>query len=223
MLALTGYRGQVGRLPHPDDNLMPSLTSAPQLLGGRLCLDFVNVAPVNRDLTWDRLVAFLTSTRIVSQERGAQLLILNQSDPQSAEALLSKAHHLSSGLRKVFGAMLRKQKLAGEWLEPINEILRITEGHDELVGLEGAWKLEFVAREGGLEWLLAAVARSGAELIAEGSSARLRLCSNPKCGLFFYDNSRTRLRRWCSMAACGNRSKVAAFARKHASAARNES
>lgn len=186
-------------------------------------MDFVNVAPVNRDLTWDRLVAFLTSTRIVSQERGAQLLILNQSDPQSAEALLSKAHHLSSGLRKVFGAMLRKQKLAGEWLEPINEILRITEGHDELVGLEGAWKLEFVAREGGLEWLLAAVARSGAELIAEGSSARLRLCSNPKCGLFFYDNSRTRLRRWCSMAACGNRSKVAAFARKHASAARNES
>ena len=202
---------------------MSPLAIAPQLLGGRLCLDFVNVAPTNRDLTWDRLVSFLASTRIVSQERGAQLLILNQSDPQSADALLSKAHHLSSALRKVFGAMLRKHKLAGEWIEPINEILRITEGHDELVGLDGAWKLEFVAREGGLDWLLAAVARSGAELIAEGTDARLRLCGNPKCGLFFYDNSRTRRRRWCSMAVCGNRSKVANFARKHASAARNES
>lgn len=202
---------------------MPPLAIALQLLGGRLCLDFVNVAPTNRVLTWDRLVAFLASTGIVSQERGAQLLILNQSDPHSAEALLSKAQNLSSALRKVFGAMLRKHKLAGEWIEPINEILRITEGHDELVGLDGSWKLEFVAREGGLDWLLAAVARSGAELIAEGTNARLRLCGNPKCGLFFYDNSRTRRRRWCSMAVCGNRSKVAAFARKHTPATRNES
>jgi len=80
------------------------------------------------------------------------------------------------------------------------------------------WALEFVAREGGFEWLLAAVARSGAEIISEGSRARLRVCANPHCGLFFYDTSRTRRRRWCSMAVCGNRSKVAAFARRHASA-----
>jgi predicted RNA-binding Zn ribbon-like protein len=201
---------------------MPALTSNLQLLGGRLALDFVNTGPAYRDLSWDRLVEFLSLTRIVSPERGAQLLILNQSDPHSAEALLSKAQSLSSALRKVFGAMLRKHRIAGEWIEPLNEILRITEGHDELVARDGAWKLEFVAREGGLDWLLAAVARSGAELIAEGTDARLRLCGNPKCGLFFYDNSRTRRRRWCSMAVCGNRSKVAAFARKHAPSTRNE-
>ncbi len=45
------------------------------------------------------------------------------------------------------------------WVTPINEILRVTEGHDELVALEGGWRLEFIARESGLEWLLAAVAR----------------------------------------------------------------
>src|SRR5260370_646360 len=56
------------------------------------------------------------------------------------------------------------------------------------------------------------------DIIAEGARARLRLCANAHCGLFFYDNSRTRRRRWCSMAVCGNRSKVAAFARKRASA-----
>jgi predicted RNA-binding Zn ribbon-like protein len=64
---------------------------------------------------------------------------------------------------------------------------------------------------------LAAVARSGAEIFAESSRANLRLCANPRCGLLFYDTSRTHRRRWCSMAVCGNRSKVAAFARKHAS------
>jgi predicted RNA-binding Zn ribbon-like protein len=197
---------------------MPISTPASRLLGGRLSLDFVNATPTNAELPWELLIQFLESTSIVSAGRGAQLLSLPQSDPQAAEALLLKARRLGSALRKVFAATLRKQRIAGEWIEPINEILRITEGHDELVGQAGVWKIEFVAREGGLDWLLAAVARSGAEIIAEGARARLRLCANPHCGLFFYDNSRTRRRRWCSMAVCGNRSKVAAFARKHASA-----
>jgi predicted RNA-binding Zn ribbon-like protein len=196
---------------------MPISTPASRLLGGRLSLDFVNATPSNAELPWERLIHFLESTSIVSAGRGAQLLSLPQSDPQAAEALLFKARRLGSALRKVFAAMLRKQRIAGEWIEPINEILRVTEGHDELVGQTGVWKIEFVAREGGLDWLLAAVARSGAEIIAEGARERLRLCANPHCGLFFYDNSRTRRRRWCSMAVCGNRSKVAAFARKHAS------
>jgi len=197
---------------------MPITTSRLPLLGGRLSVDFVNATPPNPELSWERLIHFLESTSIVSAERSAQLLSLPQSDPQAAEALLLKARRLGSALRKVFAAMLRKQRLAREWIEPVNEILRITEGHDELAGQDGLWKIEFVAREGGLDWLLAAVARSGAEIAAEGARARLRLCANPHCGLFFYDNSRTHRRRWCSMAVCGNRSKVAAFARKHASA-----
>jgi len=197
---------------------MPISTPASRLLGGRLSLDFVNATPTNAELPWERLIQFLESASIVSAGRGAQLLSLPQSDPQAAEALLLKARRLGSALRKVFAATLRKQRIAGEWIEPLNEILRITEGHDELVAQAGVWKIEFVAREGGLDWLLAAVARSGAEIIVEGARARLRLCANPHCGLFFYDNSRTRRRRWCSMAVCGNRSKVAAFARKHASA-----
>jgi predicted RNA-binding Zn ribbon-like protein len=197
---------------------MPFPTAPLTLLGGRLSLDFVNATPPNIELSWERLIRFLESTNIVSPERGAQLLSLPQSDPQAAEALLLKARRLGSALRKVFAAILRKQRMVGEWIEPVNEILRITEGHDELVGQDGAWKIEFIAREGGLDWLLAAVARSGAEIIAEGARARLRHCANPDCGLLFYDNSRTRRRRWCSMAVCGNRSKVAAFAHKHASA-----
>jgi predicted RNA-binding Zn ribbon-like protein len=197
---------------------MPSNSSHSPLVGGRLAVDFANAAPTNSELPWQRLIDFFESTAIVSTERGTQLLTLPRSDPQAAEALLLKAQRLSFSLRKVFAAMLRKNRIAGEWLEPVNEILRITEGHDELVGHDGAWKIEFIAREGGLDWLLAAVARSGAETIAEGVRARLRLCANPHCGLFFYDNSRTRRRRWCSMAVCGNRSKVAAFARKHATA-----
>ncbi len=198
-----------------------SSSSRDQLLGGRLCLDFVNTMPTHSELSWNGLILFLEVARVVSSERGAQLLALPQSDPQAAEGLLLKARRLRASLRKAFTAMHRKQKITVELVEPVNEILRITEGHDELVYENGAWRIEFIAREGGLDWLLAAVARSAAELVAEGTGARLRLCSNPHCGLFFYDKSRTHRRRWCSMAVCGNRSKVAAFARKHSSLQRD--
>ncbi|MEV0754044.1 CGNR zinc finger domain-containing protein [Streptosporangium sp. NPDC050280] len=40
---------------------------------------------------------------------------------------------------------------------------------------------------------------------------RLRPCANDDCRLFLIDHSRANTRRWCSMAACGNRLK----ARRH--------
>jgi len=153
----------------------------------------------------------------VSRERGANLLALPDSDPQSAEKILSRAIRLREGLRKAFAAMVHKERVIADWIAPINEILRITEGHDELMQEGAGWKLDFMACEGGLDWLLAAVARSAAEIIAEGSQARLRMCANPLCSLFFFDASRTHRRRWCSMAICGNRHKVSSFAKRHGS------
>ncbi|HKW63671.1 MAG TPA: CGNR zinc finger domain-containing protein [Candidatus Acidoferrum sp.] len=196
--------------------LYPELTL--RFIGGRLALDFVNSMPSNNELPWNKLIEFLESARIVTPERGGELRQLERSNTQAAESLLRKARRLATTLRLAFGAVLHKQKVLREWIEPVNEILRITEGHDELVFADNDWEIQFVASESGLEWLLAAVARSAAEIIAEGPRARLRLCANPRCGLFFYDTSRTHRRRWCSMTVCGNRHKVAAFARRHGSA-----
>lgn len=187
-----------------------------RFIGGRLALDFVNMVPPRVELSWDQLIEFLQAARIVTPERGGQLLVLRRSDPQAAESLLRKAQRLAAALRLAFEAVLHRQKVQREWIEPVNEILRITEGHDELVATGHEWEIQFVASESGLEWLLAAVARSAAEIIVEGPRARLRLCANPRCGLFFYDTSRTHRRRWCSMTVCGNRHKVAVFARRHA-------
>jgi predicted RNA-binding Zn ribbon-like protein len=200
---------------------MADSAHVPMLLGGRLAIDFAN-APArpgtpHRELCWEEFVLFLEATHIVSAERGASLLTLPRTDPQATETILARATRLRDSLRKAFEAVIRRERIAREWIEPINEILRITEGHDELVADGTNWKLEFIARESGLDWLLAAIARSTAEIIMEGPQARMRLCANPGCGLFFSDSSRTHRRRWCSMAICGNRHKVASFARRHAS------
>jgi predicted RNA-binding Zn ribbon-like protein len=212
VIDLTGYRRP----------LLPLADAAPTLLlGGRLAIDFANIpsypgAPAQK-LSWEELIVFLQAAQIVSAERGANLFALPGSDPDAAQTLLSRSVRLRDGLRKAFGAMVRREAIEREWAEPINQILRITEGHDELVREGNAWKIEFQAREGGLDWLLAAVARSAAEIMVEGTQARLRMCANPGCGLFFSDNSRTHRRRWCSMAICGNRHKVASYARRQAS------
>ncbi len=195
---------------------MPQSAPSPRLLGGRLAIDFVNAGLRQSNLSWDELIQFLERAGVVSPERSTQLMTLEKSDLQAAEALLRKAHRLRDALRKIFLARIRRERLEREWAVPVNEVLRITEGHDELVQESGEWRIEFIAREGGLDWLLAAIARSAAEIVVEGESARLRQCANANCGLFFCDASRTRLRRWCSMSTCGNRHKVAAFARKHA-------
>ncbi len=189
--------------------------NSPTPIGGRLALDFVNELSSSSNFSWEALLRFLLLTRVISAERSAHLLPLPQYDPQSAASLLGKSQRLHESLRETFTTLLHKEAVSPKWIEPINEVLRITEGHDELLQQNGKWGLQFVAREDGLDWLLAAIARSAAELVAEGPSARLRVCSNPSCGLFFYDNSRTRRRRWCSMSRCGNRNKVAAFSRRH--------
>ena len=200
---------------------MPDFDLSMTLLGGRLAIDFANAPSYPAShfsaLSWEELVVFLEASGVVSQDRSAALLGLPQADPHTAETVLLRATRLRDALRQMFGAMVRRERIAREWVTPINEILRITEGHDELVAAGGGWKLEFVAREGGPDWLLAAVARSAAEIIVEGPNARVRTCANPSCGLFFCDTSRTHRRRWCSMAVCGNRHKVATFARRRAS------
>ena len=193
---------------------------APLLLAGRLALDFANLpslpaSSASDGLSWEELIGFLRATQVVSADRAAELLQLTESDPQSAFDLLNRSERLRDALRGGFRALVHRSRIAREHVQTINSILCVTEGHDELIEAVRGWRLEYVAREGGLDWLLAAIARSAAELIVEGESTRVRLCANPGCSLFFYDNSRTHRRRWCSMALCGNRSKVAAFARRH--------
>jgi predicted RNA-binding Zn ribbon-like protein len=47
--------------------------------------------------------------------------------------------------------------------------------------------------------------------MTDGSWARLKVCASSECGRAFFDGSRNRSARWCSMAVCGNRMKGRAY------------
>jgi predicted RNA-binding Zn ribbon-like protein len=55
------------------------------------------------------------------------------------------------------------------------------------------------------------VAEAVATLLAKGDFSLVRKCECPDCTLWFHDRTKSHHRRWCSMALCGNRMKVAAF------------
>ena len=194
---------------------MATTTISAPLIAGRLALDFANTSPISQNLSWEEFVAFLLDAKLVTPERAARLRPLLHSEPRAVDAVLLKILRLRESFRAVFASIVEREPFPRHWVEPINEILRVTEGHDELVSQENQWRLQFIAREEGLEWLLAAIARSAAELLVQGPDAPIRRCANPSCRLFFYDDSRTHRRRWCSMSTCGNRHKVASFLRRH--------
>lgn len=63
---------------------------------------------------------------------------------------------------------------------------------------------EFANPAWGPAWL---AARNYLELLATAPD-RIRGCDGHSCILHFFDTSRNGTRRWCSMAACGNRAKA---------------
>lgn len=59
--------------------------------------------------------------------------------------------------------------------------------------------------------------------MAAGSWTRLKICANDSCQEAYYDGSKNRSGRWCSMAKCGNRMKGRTYRNRHAGSAQADS
>ena len=84
---------------------------------------------------------------------------------------------------------------------------------------DGSIRLERQWKTNSAELLLAPLAEAAADLLANGDFDLIRKCSSDDCVLWFYDRTKSHHRKWCSVSACGNRSKVAAFRQRHSAAA----
>jgi predicted RNA-binding Zn ribbon-like protein len=66
-----------------------------------------------------------------------------------------------------------------------------------------------------LESLLSLLARDAIEMLGGPYAHRIRACLAGDCSLFFVDRSRPGSRRWCTMAACGEKASSATYRRRH--------
>ena len=120
-----------------------------------------------------------------------------------------------------------------ELREALRAILRVNDGHPveaeavEVVNRaagELPLQLRFAPdgepvlgpRPDGVRGALAAMLAGIALAKAQGTWGRLKVCSSDTCQWAFYDRSKNRSGRWCSMQVCGNRTKTRAYrARQH--------
>jgi len=130
-------------------------------------------------------------------------------------ALLRSARTLRETIRELVEAR-KAGKNAN--LGPVNIFLAYSQSHLKLSpGKKGALHLERQWRQRTPEEILMPLAEAAADLLATGDFNLIRHCEDSECILWFYDRTRSHHRRWCSMATCGNRNKVAAFRQRHQS------
>lgn len=134
--------------------------------------------------------------------------------PPLARRFLEEAVRLREGIRGLVEAFSRGTVLPESGLFALNRVLEARSSGLRVEGVGPGAELQTRVTQDLPLGPLAPVAEACARLLAEGDRARLRRCDGEACGLWFHDVSRNGRRRWCSMARCGNRAKVAAHYRR---------
>ncbi|MGP6158771.1 MAG: CGNR zinc finger domain-containing protein [Vulcanimicrobiaceae bacterium] len=189
------------------------------LVGNRVAVDFANTVSDRSGgdglTSWNDAVTFLLAAKVVEPLETKRLRELASSDPQRSSNALKLAHDLRNAVRDVLAQLHMRRRVEHEPIERINGVMRMGLGHHAVVSDGRRWNVRFVHAEPGPASLLVPIAHSIAEIVADPRAHEaVRKCANEGCSLFFYDTSRTGRRRWCSMAACGNRAKVAAHVQR---------
>lgn len=181
-----------------------SVTDAP-FVGDNLALDFINSEYMVDGQLRDGLIS---EQAIVSWMARAGLLHdINQQIP---EGLLAEARELRDSVRNIVNAAMKSLPA------DLSAINRVLEAGQPVTKLE--WKSDMQqygiavsqtsTTPSGLLW---PVADALVRLVTSDKFRFVHRCEADNCILLFHDLSKSHRRRWCNMATCGNRMKVAAF------------
>lgn len=194
---------------------------APALfLADTLGLDFLNsiATPVDTQVDWiedgEGLLAWLEQAQAVAPSTLESLR--EQAMPGELDLVAAQAQSLREEfrtfVREHMGRPLEPEALAE--LAPLNRLLARDEKFIQLAvaeqGNTSRLQLRMTRRWRSPESLLLPIGEAMAGLLSEEDLSDVKACEGPACTLMFVDHTRGRVRRWCSMAICGNRAKQAA-------------
>lgn len=185
-------------------------------------LDFLNsiATPADEPFDWiangEGLLDWLAQAGMAS---GETLAALRARFPAAEfDAVAAQARELREWFREFVRRRKGRPLAASDMRElvPLNALLARDERYGEIVKSaenagEGAALTYRVARR----WrapdaLLMPIAEALAKLVCEEDFTHVKACEGHRCTMLFADHTRGHARRWCSMAVCGNRAKVAA-------------
>ena len=134
--------------------------------------------------------------------------------PPRIAAPLAGLKALRAALRTSCQALAAGKSIPPAALRVLNQALNIT-GKRQLFQRQNGLQIEFVSAASGWDVILAEIARSFADTIHSGESARIKICRNTDCRWVFYDRTKGKTRCWCSDKSCGNRERVRRARARH--------
>jgi predicted RNA-binding Zn ribbon-like protein len=115
-------------------------------------------------------------------------------------------------LREALRALLRENNDGPPDAQARQTVTHIARGCPLVVGFAGAAApLTLRPGLGDIRGALATVLATVAGAVADGSWQRLKACREHRCEWIYYDRSRNRGSRWCSMQVCGTRAKMRVY------------
>lgn len=189
-------------------------------VAGDPALDFLNSVatpvdvPVESLDDGEGLLTWLRHAQLVS----AAVLkdVRSQFRPEELDRVAEQARNL----REWFRGFVQKQRGRPltrddfKKLERLNRLLERDESFSQVApatGKEGnAFELRAMRKWRSPEALLFVIAEALGRFVCLQDFTYIKACERATCTLFFADQTRSRARRWCSMAICGNRAKQAA-------------
>jgi predicted RNA-binding Zn ribbon-like protein len=196
----------------------PSLPAI--FIADALGLDFLNsiATPSDTPIDWladgNGLLTWLEQAALVPGK------ILKELRARAMPGEFDSVAAQARSLREWFRSFVRERKgrplTAGDLheLAPLNRLLERDERFGQIVAHDDdeatAFELETMRRWRSPESALLPIGEAMARFVCEEDFSDVKACEGPACTLMFVDHTRGRVRRWCSMAICGNRAKQAA-------------
>ncbi|MBC8162217.1 MAG: CGNR zinc finger domain-containing protein [Roseiflexaceae bacterium] len=191
-------------------------TTAFFLIGSNLSVDFINTEIVENGAPKDLLAslaefaAWAAATNVLDRAKAERLVAAWGSESETA-AVIAHIQTFRSILRDMITGLAQGASVKATAIHAINAELQNKNSAVEIRQTESGFDKLFRADFTEPRQLLAPIAESAADLLCYGDLTYLKKCENAECILYFYDTTKNHSRRWCSMAGCGNRAKVAAF------------
>ena len=188
-----------------------------KLIGGRLCLDFVNTCGGRAEdgqVIGDRLLEFadLAAWGLrTGLETGPGVLRLAANDPDEAVKVHERAVVLREACYRLLRGVIDKKTPAASEVAVLNQEWLEAMRHRTLSAGPPYLELKWNPGDHRMDRSLWAVAESAAQLLSSPDTSRLRVCGGADCGWLFEDVSRNHSRQWCDMQMCGNLTKVRRF------------
>lgn len=192
-----------------------------ELVGGRLCLDFINTVSSRIEsqrreylTTYGDLVVWSQHAGILMDNEAKALLRHAAHHPDLAAAALGRAIILRETIYRIFLATADQQEPKKTDLTSMNATLHEALSRLEILpsadGFEWAWVID----KEDLTRMLWPVVRSAADLMTSKDLGKVRQCAREGCTWLFVDLSKNQGRRWCSMNTCGSRVKARRYYRR---------